>query len=194
MKKEEFLDEIKEYKNYIIKTKINDDIFYDKNMNINKENFIFDNYLDYSNLNKSDISLEGLISDISYNEIPIWDKDKHEYIPYISEIMNEKYNDCDSLNALINTSIYLYNYEMLQNNIEPLIKIHYLDLTKEIINKNDIKEIDLNHLTLKKLIDKKASEFCDADVLNKYIPNEIPELEEMLNKNKKIENSAELAQ
>lgn len=182
MKKEEFLDEIKEYKNYIIKTKINDDIFYDKNMNINKENFIFDNYLDYSNLNKSDIRLEDLISDISYNEITIWNEERYKYLTHIVDYIDERINtDFDSFQKILEASIGSYHYDMLEENIEALLKIHYLDLARELVKNSEIENIEISLDEFNELVAQKAEEFCDAEVLNKSVPTEFNEFKEMLN-------------
>lgn len=182
MKKEEFLDEIKEYKNYIIKTKINDDIFYDKNMNINKENFIFDNYLDYSNLNKSDIRLEDLISDISYNEITIWNEERYKYLTHIVDYIDERINtDFDSFQKILEASIESYHYDMLEENIEALLKIHYLDLTRELVKNSEIENIEISLDEFNELVEQKTEEFCDAEVLNKYVPTEFNEFKEILN-------------
>ncbi|QDY87735.1 hypothetical protein [Mycoplasma anserisalpingitidis] len=159
------------------------------------DNYLFENAFDYSNLNQK-ITVEEIVNQIANDKVPISKKWLYEDILNLVEKMDEllKERSFENFEQLVRTASFENQKDFILDSIYPLIKIHYLTLTKKIIENSIFENIEISWEDLEDLICEKIEEFCDADVLNKYIPNEIPELEEMLNKNKKIENSAELAQ
>ncbi|QDY87731.1 hypothetical protein [Mycoplasma anserisalpingitidis] len=181
MKKEEFLRNIDEYSRCKYKDEIlNSEYFLHKSDDVN--NYLFENAFDYSNLNEK-IFVGVIIDELAAQNIPIWNEVIYEHIPHMKYKLDEAvlYGNYDEFNELIKGSLFEYKWEFVSNNIEALIKIHYLDLARNLVKNSEIENIEISWDELNELVEQKAEEFCVGDVLVKRVPTEFTEFKEILN-------------
>ncbi|QDY87734.1 hypothetical protein [Mycoplasma anserisalpingitidis] len=181
MKKEEFLGKIGEVGSYCYEDfdawdyywTYDDDITY----------YIFENAFDYSKLNQK-ITVEEVVEQtISRNILDIGNN-IYEYIPHMKYKLDEAVlcGNYDNFDQLLKRALFEYQKDFIMENIENIVRIHYLTLAHDIIENSKINKFSEEQFDeLNELVEQKVEEFCEDNVLNKYVPTEFTEFKEILN-------------